>query len=85
MASEDLDLAWGPGPTYLPGLPGLASSGWRDGVESAGSGRSRTAAGRRGHAACAVAPGAPGDIVIHQGDSWGWRWEGTCYIGHRVR
>lgn len=85
MASTDWGLASGPGPTYLPDLPALASSDWRDGVGPAGSRRSRTAAGRWGRAGCGVAPGAPGDIVVHQGGSWDWRWEETCYTVRRVR
>jgi hypothetical protein len=78
----DWGLALEPGPTSLPGLPALASSGWRD--DPAGWARSHTAAGRWVNGACGAGPGAP-DIVVHRGGSWGCPWEETCYIVRRVR
>lgn len=86
VASTGSDLASGPGPAYLPALPAPVSSGWLDGVGSVGSRRSHTAADRGALAAYEAAPGAPGDIVVHQSGSWGGcPWEGTCYIVRLVR
>lgn len=85
VESTDWRLVLEPGPTSLPGHPGLVSSGWRDGVGFAGSSRNRTDAGR-GCAVCGVAPGvAPEDIVMRLGGSWGFPWEETCYMVRRVR